>query len=92
VPGELEVGLVDERRGVPRLAGAHPRELAVGDPAQLRVEQRQQRVEGRSIAFGRGVQELEHLVAAFHRMDSQGPPGRPGRRAGFVDRGVVRGS
>ena len=54
---ELEVGLVDERRGLQRVLGPLSPEMRVRDPVQFLVDERHQVIEGIAIALVPGEQE-----------------------------------
>ena len=55
--GELEVGLVHQRGGLQRVAAALAVELAVGDPAEVFVHQRDQPLQGAAVARLDGLEQ-----------------------------------
>ncbi len=57
---EFEVGFVDERRGVERVVALPRLASAMGQGAQLVVDQGKQRVEGVGVAFPHGFEQLRH--------------------------------
>jgi hypothetical protein len=59
---EPQIRLVNEGRGLQSVPGAFFTELTRGNSAQLGVDQRQQAVEGTSIAAAPVVQELRYIV------------------------------
>jgi hypothetical protein len=55
--GQAQVGLVDQRRGVERLAGLLPRQPLGRQPAQLVIHQRQQLAGGGRVTLLGGAQD-----------------------------------
>ena len=55
--GELEKGLVDERGRLQGVPGPLAAQLAVGDPLELRVEERKELFERRAVACRPGVEQ-----------------------------------
>ena len=55
-------GLVDERRGLQRMAAPLAPEERVGDLPQLAVDDRRQRIERGAVAVGPPRQEMRHLT------------------------------
>ena len=80
-----EVGFVNQRGGLQCVAGALPADVLAGQPAQLPVDQRHQRVERRPVAVAPGHEQLRHLLwGGCHpshpvRGSTAGAPDKPAR-------------
>jgi len=77
---QLQIGLVDEARGVERARTAFARELSVGQTPQLLVDQRQQLVEhGARVARGPGEERIDAVHPFGSREPAVYPPPNQGR-------------
>jgi hypothetical protein len=65
--GELEEGLVDERRRLQRVPGPFAAQLPVGDPLELRVEEREEPLERRAVPRRPGVEQPGDLPGIQRR-------------------------
>ena len=61
---EAEIRLVDDGRRLERVARALSPELALGDLAQLRIDERHEPLDGRRVAFVPGDEKPRHFAAA----------------------------
>ena len=64
--GQLEIGLVDEARGLKGVAPPLPAELPVREAAEIVVDQWDQPVQGVLVAAHRGFEKPGHLALAVH--------------------------
>jgi hypothetical protein len=64
---QLQVGFVDERRGLQTVPGALPRHTSPCDPMQLTLDERDQPLECRIIALSPGQQQSRYV--ARHAID-----------------------
>ena len=64
--GHLEIDLVDQRRGIERLAPAIPAQVVARDPAQLVVDQRHQPIERAPIPTLQCMQKPGHISLVGH--------------------------
>jgi hypothetical protein len=63
--GELQVGLVDEARGVERMPARQASQVAARETAQLLVHERDEPIERRRIAGLVGLQQARDLGRVF---------------------------
>ena len=81
---QLQVGLVDEARGVQRVAARAPPEMAARDPPQLVVHEGHDPVEGAPLPRLVGAQELRDLADPAHPGDGSTGAARLSRMAASV--------
>jgi hypothetical protein len=79
---QAEVRLVDQGGGLQRLPGPLPGQPRGGEPAQLVVDEREQRVGGPGVAVPDRRQDPRHVV---HRRGAPGPHRRRSRPAPWPD-------
>src|SRR5688572_14697988 len=72
---QFQVRLIDERRGLQRVAGALAPHLPSRDPSQLRMHDRNEPLESRGIALAPGLKQLGNLRSwrIGHRGNRAGP-------------------
>src|SRR5690606_34823027 len=60
---KLQIGLMDQRRGVQRMPRLFTTQLPLRDPPELRVDEREQLIEGIAIAVAHPTEQTRHASA-----------------------------